>query len=139
MTVAQTDTQVFLVNGKNYRIQKLSVFDQLTLVAKLSLILATIGEQHDKSVILQNFAKFFAAFAANMSKTDLDEIFRIALSAIHRRVVTQWQPIYKNGSMLFQDIDLKDTLTLVWHVVEVNKLDDFFTITDTNQPAAVEN
>lgn len=134
----QTDVQVFEFEGKTYQIRKLNVFDQLSLVAKLSLILATVGEQHDKSLIVQNFAKFFAAFAANMNKSDLDEIFKLTLTPIYRRVTTAWQPIFKDGNMLFQDIDLKGMLSLVWKAVEVNKLADFFTIQDTSQQEAAE-
>src|SRR5271157_3277545 len=132
------EVNVFDLEGKQYQIRRIDVFAQLSLVAKLSMVLATIGEQKDKTLILQNFAKFFAAFAANMSKEDLDEIFRLSLTNIYRRVKTTWQPVYKNGQMLFQDIDLKDMLTLVWKTVEVNKLADFFTIQDTNQPENVE-
>jgi hypothetical protein len=128
MKIPMLDVQTFELDGKTYQVRKLNVFDQLTLVSKLSLVLATIGEQQDKSLILQNFAKFFAAFAANMTKEDLDEIFRLSLTSIYRHVKGVWQPIYKNGQMLFQDIDLRDMLTLVWKVVEVNKLADFFTI-----------
>jgi|SRR5208337_2186581 len=138
MNIPQIDVQTFELVGKTYQVRKVNVFDQLTLVSKLSMVLATIGEQKDKTLILQNFAKFFAAFAANMSKEDLDEIFRLSLTNIYRRVKTTWQPVYKNGQMLFQDIDLKDMLTLVWKTVEVNKLADFFTIQDTNQPENVE-
>ena len=111
----------------------------MTLVSKLSLILATIGEQKDKTLILQNFAKFFAAFAANMTKEDLEEIFKLSLTSIYRKVKTTWQPVFKNGQMLFQDIDLKDTLSLVWKVVEVNNLADFFTIPDSNPTENQEN
>jgi hypothetical protein len=132
-TIRAEDAQAFEVDGKTYQVRRINVFDQLSLVSKLSLVLATIGEQHDKSLIIQNFAKFFAAFAANMTKADLDEIFRLALTPILRRVTTTWQPIYKNGNLVFQDIDLKGMLTLVWKVVEVNKLDDFFTIPASNQ------
>jgi hypothetical protein len=134
MSLPPLDVRAFELDGKTYQVRKINVFDQLTLVSKLSLILATIGEQKDKTLILQNFAKFFAAFAANMTKDDLDEIFRLSLTSIFRKVKTAWQPVYKNGQMLFQDIDLKDTLALVWKVVEVNNLADFFTIPDSNQP-----
>ncbi len=128
MAVTAMDVQVFELDGKTYQIRKIDVFDQLSVVSKLSLVLATINEQKDKTLIAQNFAKFFAAFAGNMSKADLDEIFSLTLVSIFRRVKTTWQPIYKNGQMLFQDIDLKNLLHLVWKVVEVNNLDDFFTI-----------
>jgi len=128
-----TDVQTFELQGKTYQIRKINVFDQLTLVSKLSMVLATVGEQKDKELITQNFAKFFAAFAANMSKDDLREIFQLSLTSIFRHVKTSWQPVYKNGQMLFQDIDLTDMLTLVWRVIEVNKLADFFTIQDSSQ------
>jgi len=127
------EVNVFDLEGKQYQIRRIDVFAQLSLVAKLSIVLATVGEQKDKELILQNFAKFFAAFAASMTKEDLNEIFKLSLSSIYRRNKTTWQPIFKNGQMLFQDIDLKTMLTLVWRTVETNKLADFFTINDTNQ------
>jgi DTW domain-containing protein YfiP len=139
MNVPQLDVRAFELAGKTYQVRKINVFDQLTLVSKLSLILATIGEQKDKTLILQNFAKFFAAFAANMTKDDLEEIFKLSLTSIFRKVKTTWQPVFKNGQMLFQDIDLKDTLALVWKVVEVNNLADFFTIPDSNPAGNQEN
>ena len=139
MNAPQLDVRAFELAGKTYQVRKINVFDQLTLVSKLSLILATIGEQKDKTLILQNFAKFFAAFAANMTKEDLEEIFKLSLTSIYRKVKTTWQPVYKSGQMLFQDIDLKDTLSLVWKVVEVNNLADFFTIPDSNPAGNQEN
>ena len=139
MNAPQLDVRAFELAGKTYQVRKINVFDQLTLVSKLSLILATIGEQKDKTLILQNFAKFFAAFAANMTKEDLEEIFKLSLTSIYRKVKTTWQPVFKNGQMLFQDIDLKDTLSLVWKVVEVNNLADFFTIPDSNPTENQEN
>ena len=133
------EVQVFDLEGKQYQVRRIDVFSQLSLVAKLSMVLATVSEQKDKELLIANFAKFFAAFAASMSKEDLNEIFKLSLSSIYRRNKTTWQPIYKNGAMLFQDIDLKTMLNLVWRVIEVNKLNDFFTISDTNQAENQEN
>ena len=133
------EVQVFDLEGKQYQVRRIDVFSQLSLVAKLSMVLATVSEQKDKELLISNFAKFFAAFAASMSKEDLNEIFKLSLSSIYRRNKTTWQPIYKNGAMLFQDIDLKTMLNLVWRVIEVNKLNDFFTISDTNQAGNQEN
>lgn len=133
------EAQAFELNGKTYQVRKINVFDQLALVSKLSVVLATIGEQRDKELIIQNFAKFFAAYAATMTREDLSEIFRLALTPVYRRAVTNWQPIFKNGQILFQDIDLKEMLSLVWKTVEVNKLDDFFTIPVSNPTVNVEN
>src|SRR5208337_593720 len=127
------EVNVFDLEGKQYQIRRIDVFAQLSLVAKLSIVLATVSEQDDKTLILQNFARFFAALAASMPKEDLNEIFKLSLSSIYRRNKTTWQPIYKNGAMLFQDINLKTMLTLVWKTIETNKLADFFTINDTNQ------
>jgi hypothetical protein len=138
MAEVKIDAHVFEMNGKSYQVRKIDVFDQLALTAKLSLVLATIGEQKDKSLIIENFAKFFVAFAANMTKEDLREIFQLALTSVYRRMGS-WQPIYKNGQMLFQDIDLKGMLGLVWKVIEVNKLDDFFTIQVSNPQENPEN
>lgn len=138
MSTLEPDVALFEFEGKTYQIRKINVFDQLTLVSRLSLILATISEQKDKDLILENFAKFFAAFAANMTKEDLEQIFKLSLSSIFRRVKNTWQPIYKPGQMLFQDIDLKTMLALVWKVVEVNKLADFFTIPVSNQTEILE-
>jgi len=127
------EVNVFDLEGKQYQIRRIDVFAQLSLVAKLSIVLATVSEQDDKTLILQNFARFFAALAASMPKEDLNEIFKLSLSSIYRRNKTTWQPIYKNGAMLFQDINLKTMLTLVWKTIETNKLADFFHINDTNQ------
>ncbi len=128
------DPEVFELSGHTYQIKKLSVFDQLNLVSKLAIVIATVGEQSDKNLIAENFSKIFCSFAATMLPDDQREIFKLALSVVYRKTKTIWQPVLKNGNLQFQDIDLRATLNLLWRVITSHSLSDFFStnLTEAN-------
>lgn len=140
-TSKMNDPEVFELSGHTYQIKKLSVFEQLNLISRLSIVIATVGEQPDKNLIAENFSKIFCSFAATMTPDDQKEIFRLALSIVYRKTKTVWQPVLKNGNLQFQDIDLRTTLNLLWRVITAHSLSDFFSTspTEANESSSEAN
>ncbi len=138
----QDEVRVFEYESHTYQLRRIDVFSQLALTAKLSVVLATMAAQPDTQLLQEQFPKFFTAFAASMPQTDIDEVFRLSLSSVFRRNKNTWSPIYKNGQLLYQDITLKETLTLLWAFMETNGLNSFFVIPASDQagnPSGAQN
>ena len=121
-----SDSYTFELNGNTYQVKRLSVFQQLKVVSKLSPIFVMLAQQKDKDLTKIKFAEFFAAFSNNMQEEQTNEVLKLCLSTVYRRISKTWHPIYKGNDLVYQDINLKDLLNIVYETLEANKLFDFF-------------
>lgn len=116
------------INGKEYRLPHLDVFDQFALASKISPILTMMSLNDDKSRLEKKFPQAFAALSQNMSREDKDEILQCGLRGARRQEPGSltWSPVMVNGRLMYDDIDMSVVLRILWEVIEAHKLLDFF-------------
>lgn len=107
----------------DYRISKLSVFDQLKVARKLLPVLAgMVGEfrsLQDKEggnsleIMLPKIARTFS----DLSEEDCNAVLFPCLGVVSRGHMKSWVPVFSAGALAFDDIDLMTLLHLVARVV----------------------
>src|SRR5208282_64814 len=128
-----TDACVFELNGNTYQIRPLNVFNQLKIVSKLSPVLTLLVAQEDKNIVKEKFAELLAIFSNNLPEDQFNEVLKLCLGSVHRRIKNAWHPIYRSNDIVYQDIALKDMLNIIYEVMEANKLFDFFSTSQLKQ------
>lgn len=127
------------INGKEYRLPTLDVFQEFALASKLSPILSMMSLQEDRTVLARKFPQAFTALAVNMPRQDKDEVLAVALTGVTRQEPGSavWAPVYVNGRIMYQDISMQVVLQLMWELIVAHKLIDFFSedpSSSTDQP-----
>ncbi len=117
----------FAIHGVAYRTARLSVFEQLKVARKLLPILAsmmadfrTIQEQignHDTEGAVATALPKIASAVASLSDDDINAILFPCLSVVSREHMRGWVPVFQQGEMAFDDIELLTLLQLVARVV----------------------
>lgn len=115
------------IKGENYRIAKLSVFEQLNVARKLLPVLAGIvAEFHglresstakETNRTAASVAPKIAEAIAGLSDADVNAVLFPCLQAVSRRHLNAWVPVCQQAEMAFDDIDLPVMLQLVARVV----------------------
>ncbi|MDU5474022.1 MULTISPECIES: phage tail assembly chaperone [unclassified Pantoea] len=124
----------FEIKGIQYRVAKLSVFDQLKVSRKLLPVLAgLLGDFQNIQAATKGgdiykamettLPKIADALAA-LSEDDTNAILFPCLSVVARKNGTTWAPVMSQGVMMFDDIDLMSLLQIVGRVV-VDSLGNF--------------
>lgn len=117
----------FELKGIQYRLAKLSVFEQLKVSRKLLPLLAGLLSDIDgiKSAAaegnlyhaLEKTLPTVAQSLADMSEEDTNAILHPCLSVVSRQQGKGWAAIFSQGSLMFDDLDLMTLLQLVTRVV----------------------
>ncbi|WP_147199263.1 phage tail assembly chaperone [Pantoea sp. MBD-2R] len=112
----------------NYRIAKLDVFQQLKVSRKLLPLLAGMlsdvgtlkaaAAEGDLYKALEKTLPTIAQTLADMSEEDTHAILHPCLSVVSRQQAKGWAPIFSQGVLMFDDLDLVTMLKLVMRVVE---------------------
>lgn len=118
----------FEIKGQQYRANKLNVFDQLKVSRKLLPVLS--GLLGEISVIKQFTAgkittddalktalPVLAQTLSDMSEDDSNAILHPCLSVVSRKQGNSYTPIFNNGQLMFDDIDLMSVLQIAARVV----------------------
>jgi hypothetical protein len=126
------ETEVTIGSHK-YRAGRMSVFEQLDVAADLRDILIGLSliktdrpkemtdKEHDRAV------QFIMASRGNMSPEVRHRVMNLCLSKVVRNSGVGWTPILSaNDTLQFDDIELPAFITLVYAVLEHNRLIDFF-------------
>ncbi|MCW2485721.1 hypothetical protein J5069_07400 [Candidatus Symbiopectobacterium sp. NZEC127] len=110
------------LKGQDYRLSKLSVFDQLKVTRKLLPMLAgMLSDVGDLKSIksdgaMQALPKIADAIAA-LPDDDVNAIIHPCLAVVARKHDKAWTPVFSQGELMFDDIDLFTMLSLVARVV----------------------
>ncbi|EJF30239.1 MULTISPECIES: phage tail assembly chaperone [Enterobacteriaceae] len=107
----------------NYRIGKLGVFEQLSVARKLLPVLAGVvgdfrslqGKEGGNA--LETVLPKIARTLADLSEEDCNTILYPCLSVVAREHMKGWVPVFSQGALSFDDIDLMTLLQLVARVV----------------------
>lgn len=115
------------IKGENYRIAKLSVFEQLNVSRKLLPVLAGIITNFsavrenmlakDTGGALNVIVPKIADAVASLSDDDVDAILFPCLQVVSRQHMKAWVPVCRQRDMAFDDIELPVMLQLVARVV----------------------
>ena len=125
-------TEIVELGGHAYRLPAISVFDQLDIVNVLAPILNFLATRENKEQYSDEeaFTEAFAVYDFGPGKRN--EVLKICLGKVFRKNKTTWGEIYKNGSLMFVDIDLKTLIGLIYKVLEINNILSFFTFRPVN-------
>lgn len=117
----------FEIKGNEYRAAKLSVFDQFKVTRKLLPVLAGIlGDfqslkgmvgKGDTMAIMETMIPKIADSLSALSDDDANAVIYPCLAVVARKHGKNWTPIFVQGELMFDDIDLIEMLQLVGRVV----------------------
>jgi len=118
----------FEIKGVQYRTAKLSVFDQLKVSRKLLPVLAGMladfqslraaSQGGDMARAMETVLPKIADAVASMSDDDTNAVIHPCLAVVSRRHGKDaWVPVFSDGELAFDDIDLMSMLQLVGRVV----------------------
>lgn len=114
------------INGKDYELSRLDIFQEFDLSSKLSPVLAIMALQNDRGVLEKTFARSFTAMCTNMDTEMKNEVLSAALVGVRRKDGDGWAPIFVNGRIMYQDINMDTVLKLLWQLIINHKMLDFF-------------
>ncbi|MFP2422237.1 phage tail assembly chaperone [Pseudescherichia vulneris] len=143
----------FTIKGHDYRVAKLSVFDQLKVSRKLLPVLAGVMADFGSirallpaegkideagfdalAPVLEKVLPRIAEELSALSDEDVNAIIHPCLMVVARKNGTAWTQVFRSGELMFDDIDLFTMLQLVARVV-ADSLGNFLPANPTNQTA----
>lgn len=117
----------FEIKGQQYRTARLSVFDQLKVSRKLLPVLAGMmsdfngikaaAQGGDIYQALEKALPKLADSLAGMSEEDTNAIIHPCLAVVSRQHGKGWTPVFSQGDLMFDDVDLFGMLQMVGRVV----------------------
>lgn len=127
----------FTINGVEYRAAKLTVFDQLKVSRKVLPLIAKIvsdvallkntlkDKQPDSEAIFKTIETVLPKIAdvlAEMPDESVDAILHPCLKVVSRKapVGNAWVPVFSDGQLMFDDIDLFTMLGIAARVIGDN-------------------
>lgn len=138
------------VKGHDYRVAKLSVFDQLKVTRKLLPVLAGMmsgfgsirsllpadgkidGAKFDAlKPVFENLLPRIADELSSLTEDDTNAIIHPCLAVVSRKHMGGWTPVFNSGQLVFDDIDLLTMLQLVARVV-ADSLGNFLPVNPTS-------
>ena len=118
----------FTIKEIPFRVAKLDVFQQLKVSRKLLPLLAgmlsdintvkSAAAEGDYFQVLEKALPAIAQSLADMSEEDTNAILHPCLAVVSRQQAKGWVPIFSQGVLMFDDLDLITLLRLVLRVVE---------------------
>jgi hypothetical protein len=145
----------FEIKGVKYRVAKLSVFDQLKVTRKLLPVLAGLmadfgsirtllpadgnvdNAQFDVlAPVLEKVLPRIAEELSGLSDEDTNAIIHPCLAVVSRYHMNSWVPVFNQGTLAFDDIDLFTMLQLVARVV-ADSLGNFLPALPTSETATL--
>ncbi|EAZ8339069.1 hypothetical protein Y940_003499 [Salmonella enterica subsp. enterica] len=138
------------VKGHDYRVAKLSVFDQLKVTRKLLPMLAGMmsdfgsirsllpadgkidGAKFDAlKPVFETLLPRIADELFSLTEDDTNAIIHPCLAVVSRKHMGGWTPVFNSGQLVFDDIDLLTMLQLVARVV-ADSLGNFLPVNPTS-------
>ncbi|WP_347252907.1 phage tail assembly chaperone [Leminorella grimontii] len=117
----------FEINGVDYRAAKLSVFDQLKVSRKLLPVLAGLASEFNAISTFRSGGDPYASLAvvlpkiaealAEMSDENVNAVLHPCLAVVSRKHEKSFVPVFTQGELMFDDIDLLSMLQIVGRVV----------------------
>jgi hypothetical protein len=118
----------FPVGGHTYHVDPLSSFDQFDIARRVAPIITVLVMQKDREKLKAGFARAFVSLSSGITRDDGQAILTLCLGKVQRKDHVGFAPILAAGKMMYEDIDMPRMLELVWHVLDVSKIIDFFDV-----------
>ncbi|AUU90269.1 hypothetical protein C2U55_14870 [Enterobacteriaceae bacterium ENNIH3] len=144
----------FEIKDVEYRAAKLTVFEQLKVCRKLLPVLssivpdlamlretaaATAGDGEKTALVINTILPKIADVVAGMPEEDVNAILYPCLSVVTRKTTAgNWTQVFRDGSLMFDDIDLFTMLNIAGRVAADN-LGNFLPETPTSVTAAPQS
>lgn len=115
----------FEYGGHQYRIGKLDAFKQLHVARRVAPVLTGLADMAmasgGKDLDFKSAVEPIVQAVAKLTDEDTEIIVGSCLSVVARKVDSKTMaPVFKDGSCMFDDIDLVGLLRLTAKVIEVN-------------------
>ncbi|ARP90324.1 hypothetical protein CAL14_08515 [Bordetella genomosp. 9] len=113
------------INGKQYRIGRLSAMQQFHVARRVAPALTGLVSAFSGAAAEQaDFAKALGPLAdavAQMPDADAEYVLGTCLSVVSRQTdPATWAPVWREGRLVFDDIDLKGMVQLAAKVIQSN-------------------
>jgi hypothetical protein len=118
----------FPVGAHRYRVEPLDVFEQYDIARRLAPIVTLLTMQKDREKLKKGFARAFVSMSSGLSKEDGRAILSTCLAQVSRNQGGAFAPLQSGGRLMFADIDLEQSLELLWEVLVRSKIIDFFDV-----------
>ncbi|HHF9155637.1 TPA: phage tail assembly chaperone [Escherichia coli] len=138
------------IKGHDYRVAKLSVFDQLKVTRKLLPVLAGMMSDFGSirsllpadgkidnvkfdqlKPVFETLLPRIAEELSSLTEEDTNAIIHPCLAVVSRKHMDGWTPVFNSGQLMFDDIDLLTMLQLVARVV-ADSLGNFLPVNPTS-------
>jgi hypothetical protein len=128
----------FLVDGHTYHVDPLSTFDQFDIARRVAPIVTMLLLQKDRTKLKEGFARAFVSLSSGISREDGQAILTLCMARVSRQSSVGFAPVVVAGKMMFEDVELPQMLELLWHVLLLSKIIDFFDVpvSSSKEPAA---
>lgn len=117
----------FDIKGNTYQIRKLSVFDQFKVSRKLLPVLSgmlsefqairTLAAKKDAASIMEKVLPKIAQSLSDLSEDDANAVIFPCLTVTYRKHAKGWAPVFQDGVLAFDDMDMLEMLQIVGRVV----------------------
>lgn len=142
-TLLELETKI----GSNYyRISRVSVFEAMNLASEFRDVLiglAMLKKERPADMDDDTYTKtieFIMTARGNLPSEVRERVMHRCFNAVSRRSGVGWQPIQtEQGTMQFADIDLPESVAIMYAVFEHNKLLDFFSVSPSASGPTKEN
>jgi hypothetical protein len=112
------------IKGNNYRTGRLSAMQQFHVARRVAPALTGLVCALGGSGTQEDFAKSLGPLAnavAQMPDADAEYVLGTCLAVVSRQTdPTTWAPIWREGRLVFDDIDLKTMMQLAAKVIQDN-------------------
>lgn len=128
----------FQVGGHTYQVQPLSTFDQFDIARRVSPIITMLVMQKDRDKLKEGFARAFVSLSSGITREDGQAILTLCMAQVLRKDTVGFAKIMVAGKMQYEDIGMQKMLDLLWHVLLISKIIDFFDVpvSSSKEPAA---
>jgi hypothetical protein len=131
----------FIVDGNEYRSAPMNAFEQFDVARMLRNVLAGLAMVEEelnkgddtKQPSTHAFVQLMCTMAGGLTKKESDDSIGMCLSKVERRQGQSWSLIRTGtGVMMFADIQMSQMLEIVWHVLKLNGLIAFFSVSPSS-------
>lgn len=128
----------FTVGAHTYAAHPLGVFDQFDIARRIAPVITMLVLQKDREKLKPGFARAFVSLSSGLSREDGQALLTLCMAKVSRKTATGMSPIQAQGQMMFDDIGLDQMLELLWHVLVLSKIIDFFDVpaSSSKEPGA---
>jgi hypothetical protein len=118
----------FQVDNHTYRVEPLSTFDSFDIARRVAPVITMLVMQKNREKLQEGFARAFVSLSSGITREDGQAILTLCMARVSRQDQVGFAPIMAAGKMMYEDIGMEQLLQLLWHVLLLSKIIDFFDV-----------